>query len=85
MIKENDVLRIFSEDIVKRCVQKVLNVSSNPVKAQSDGTADRNNSTSDIVADDGSVTYKGKSYQLYRRYTGKAVVFTEKMVSCIFL
>ena len=50
----------------------------NPVKVQYSGTVDRSNSTSDVVADDGSVTYKGKSYQLYRRYTGKAVIFTEK-------
>ena len=33
---------------------------------------------SDIVSDDGSVTYKGKTYQLYRRYTGKAVSFIEE-------
>ncbi len=34
--------------------------------------------TSDMVSDDGSVTYKGKTYQLYRRYAGKAVVFIEE-------
>jgi len=33
---------------------------------------------SDTVADDGSVTYKGKSYQLYRRYAGKPVTFIEE-------
>lgn len=35
-------------------------------------------SNSDVVANDGSVTYKGKSYQLYRRYAGKAVAFIEE-------
>ena len=34
--------------------------------------------TSDMVSDDGSVTYKGKTYQLYRRYAGKAVTFIEE-------
>ncbi len=45
---------------------------------QSVTTASVDKSTSDIVADDGSATYKGKSYQLYRRYTGKAVAFIEE-------
>jgi len=36
------------------------------------------NQTSDMVSDDGSVTYKGKAYQLYRRYAGKAVTFIEE-------
>ena len=34
--------------------------------------------TNDMVNDDGSVTYKGKTYQLYRRYSGKAVTFIEE-------
>ncbi len=33
---------------------------------------------SEVVADDGSVTYKGRRYQLYRRYAGKAVTFIEE-------
>lgn len=37
-----------------------------------------NNQTSDMVSDDGSVTHKGKTYQLYRRYAGKAVTFIEE-------
>lgn len=34
--------------------------------------------TSDIISDDGSVKYNGKTYQLYRRYAGKAVTFIEE-------
>ena len=37
-----------------------------------------NNQTSDTVSDAGSVTYKGKTFQLYRRYAGKAVTFIEE-------
>jgi hypothetical protein len=46
-------------------------------QAVSDNTIN-NNSESDVVSDDGSVTYKGKKYQLYRRYAGKAIAFIEK-------
>jgi hypothetical protein len=31
-----------------------------------------------MVSDDGSITYKGKTYQLYSRYAGKAVIFIEE-------
>jgi len=31
-----------------------------------------------LVEDDGSVTYKGRKFQLYRRYVGKSVAFIEK-------
>ncbi|MES9819952.1 MAG: helicase HerA-like domain-containing protein [Candidatus Thiodiazotropha sp.] len=31
-----------------------------------------------LVEDDGSVTYKGRKYQLYRRYAGKSVAFIEE-------
>lgn len=31
-----------------------------------------------LVEDDGSVTYKGRKFQLYRRYTGKSVAFIEE-------
>jgi len=31
-----------------------------------------------IVEDDGSVTYKGRKFQLYRRYAGKSVAFIEE-------
>ena len=48
-------------------------MATNSTTAEPDIQA--NDVTSDIVADDGSVTYKGKSYQLYRRYAGKAVAF----------
>lgn len=33
---------------------------------------------SDMVSDDGSVTFKGKTYQLYRRYAGRAITFIEE-------
>ena len=35
-------------------------------------------SDSVLVEDDGSVTYKGRKYQLYRRYVGKSVAFIEE-------
>ena len=35
-------------------------------------------SDSVLVEDDGSVTYKGRKFQLYRRYAGKSVAFIEK-------
>ncbi|HDX8346961.1 TPA: ATP-binding protein [Aeromonas dhakensis] len=35
-------------------------------------------SDSVLVEDDGSVTYKGRRFQLYRRYAGKAVAFIEE-------
>jgi hypothetical protein len=50
--------------------------SSSPSTA--DETQPVTNQTSDMVSDDGSVTYKGKIYQLYRRYAGKAVTFIEE-------
>jgi hypothetical protein len=31
-----------------------------------------------LVEDDGSVTYKGRTFQLYRRYAGKSVAFIEE-------
>ena len=31
-----------------------------------------------LVEDDGSVTYKGRKFQLYRRYAGKSVAFIEE-------
>jgi hypothetical protein len=31
-----------------------------------------------LVEDDGSVTYKGRKFQLYRRYVGKSVAFIEE-------
>lgn len=31
-----------------------------------------------LVEDDGSVTYKGRKFQLYRRYAGKFVAFIEE-------
>lgn len=31
-----------------------------------------------LVGDDGSVTYKGRTFQLYRRYAGKSVAFIEE-------
>ena len=31
-----------------------------------------------VVEDDGSVTYEGRTFQLYRRYAGKSVVFIEE-------
>jgi hypothetical protein len=39
---------------------------------------------SDIVADDGTVTYRGKRFQLYRRYAGKFVSFIEKDGELLF-
>ena len=51
-------------------------ITSKLSPAETKASAD--NETSDIVSDDGSVTYKGKIYQLYRRYAGKAVAFIEE-------
>jgi hypothetical protein len=31
-----------------------------------------------LVEDDGSVTYKGRTFQLYRRYAGNSVTFIEE-------
>lgn len=31
-----------------------------------------------LVEDDGSVNYKGRTFQLYRRYAGKSVAFIEE-------
>ncbi len=53
-----------------------LFVTSDPVFAETIPSADV--VTSDRVSDDGSVSYKGKTYQLYRRYAGKSISFIEE-------
>lgn len=52
--------------------------SFSDARTQSDGSTLSLSGDSVLVEDDGSVTYKGRKFQLYRRYVGKSVAFIEK-------
>ncbi len=72
--KKDSLMTLLSQQ--KPQSTSTIMASSSPSTANE--TQAVNNQTSDMVSDDGSITFKGKTYKLYRRYAGKAVTFIEK-------
>jgi len=71
--KQNGLMTLLSQQPQSNSTHIASSLSSGDNK-----TTLGKEENSDMVSDDGSVTFKGKTYQLYRRYAGRAITFIEE-------